>query len=157
MIRRTCLFFYNIVPDDGLGTEVARASTTTRLNNQHLDNLVAWWVTWRMCPSSDWSCPGPVFCLFLGVSSDYAQPITGQVTEVTCLVNGKAQPKLTSTKRQKTGPWDRLSKTELKIITKVHHSHIAPQATWGWKAFCPSSPTPRHFLIAHNRKHQQQQ
>ena len=27
-----------------------------------------------------------VFCLLLGVSSDYAQPITGQVTEVTCPV-----------------------------------------------------------------------
>ena len=24
--------------------------------------------------------PGPVFCLLLGVSSNYAQPITGQVT-----------------------------------------------------------------------------
>ena len=32
--------------------------------------------------------PGPVFCLLLGVSSDYAQPITGQVTEVTCPVIG---------------------------------------------------------------------
>ena len=27
--------------------------------------------------------PGPVFCLLLGVSPDYAQPIIGQVTEVT--------------------------------------------------------------------------
>ena len=39
--------------------------------------------------------PGPVFCLLLGVSSDYAQPITGQVTEVTCPVIGRAQPELT--------------------------------------------------------------
>ena len=30
----------------------------------------------------------PVFCLLLGVSSDYAQPITSQVTEVTCPVIG---------------------------------------------------------------------
>ena len=47
---------------------------------------------------------GPVFCLLLGVSSDYAQPITGQVTEVTCPVIGRAQPELTPSKRQKTGP-----------------------------------------------------
>ena len=37
---------------------------------------------------------GPVFCLLLGVSSDYAQPIMGQVTEVTCPVIGQAQPEL---------------------------------------------------------------
>ena len=46
---------------------------------------------------------GPVFCLLLGVSSDYAQPITGQVTEVTCPVIGWAQPELTLSKRQKMG------------------------------------------------------
>ena len=48
--------------------------------------------------------PGPVFCLSLGVSSDYAQPIAGRVTEVTCLVIDQAQPELTPNKRQKTGP-----------------------------------------------------
>ena len=47
---------------------------------------------------------GPIFCLLLGVSSDYAQPITGQVTEVTCPVIGQAQPELTLSKRQKIGP-----------------------------------------------------
>ena len=47
---------------------------------------------------------GPVFCLLLGASSDCAQPITGQVTEVTCPVIGQAQPELTLIKRQKTGP-----------------------------------------------------
>ena len=46
----------------------------------------------------------PVFCLLLGVSSDYAQPITGQVTEVTCPVIGQAQSELTPCKRQKTCP-----------------------------------------------------
>ena len=30
--------------------------------------------------------PGPVFCLLLGVNSEYGQPITGQVTSVTCSV-----------------------------------------------------------------------
>ena len=48
--------------------------------------------------------PGPAFCHLLPVSSDYAQPITGQVTEVTCPVVGRAQSKLTPSKRQKTGP-----------------------------------------------------
>ena len=43
-------------------------------------------------------------CLLLRVSSDYAQPITGQVTEVTCPVIGWAQPKLTPSNRQKMGP-----------------------------------------------------
>ena len=52
----------------------------------------------RLTPS------GPIFCFLLGVSSDYAQPITGQVTEVTCPVIGQAQPELTPSKRQKTGP-----------------------------------------------------
>ena len=47
---------------------------------------------------------GSVFCLLLGVSSDYVQPTTGQVTEVTCLVIGQAQPELTPSKRQKAGP-----------------------------------------------------
>ena len=56
-----------------------------------------------------WS--GPVFCILLGVSSACAQPITGQVTEVTCPVIGRAQPELTPSKRQKVGPsvaiwWD---------------------------------------------------
>ena len=45
--------------------------------------------------------PGPIFCLLLGVSSDYAQPITSQVTEVTCPVIGRAQPELTPSKRLK--------------------------------------------------------
>ena len=41
--------------------------------------------------------------LLLGVSSDYAQPIIGQVTEVTYPVIGGAQPELTPSKRQKLG------------------------------------------------------
>ena len=47
---------------------------------------------------------GPVFCLLLRVSSDYAQPIKGQVTEVTWPVIGRAQPDRIPSKRQKTGP-----------------------------------------------------
>ena len=60
--------------------------------------------------------PGLVFCLLLEVSSDYAQPITGQVTEVTCPVIGRPQPELTSSKTQKTGPvlvrWHLYTKAE---------------------------------------------
>ena len=52
---------------------------------------------------AEFQLPGPVFCLLLRVSSDYAQPITGQVTEVTWPVFGRAQPKFTPSKRQKTG------------------------------------------------------
>ena len=40
---------------------------------------------------------------WLRVSSDYAQPITGQVTEVTCPVIGRTQSELTPSKRQKMG------------------------------------------------------
>ena len=47
---------------------------------------------------------GPVFCLLLGVSSDYAQPITGQVTSP---VIGRTQPEPTLSKRQKMGPAER--------------------------------------------------
>ena len=35
---------------------------------------------------------GSVVCLLLGVGSDCAQPITGQVTEVTSPVIGRTQP-----------------------------------------------------------------
>ena len=60
---------------------------------------------WQLTGGGIWRLSsGPVFCLLLRVSSDYAQPITGQVTEVTCPVIGWAQPELTQSKRQKTGP-----------------------------------------------------
>ena len=48
--------------------------------------------------------PGPVFYLLLGVSSEYAQLITGQVAVRTVPVIGQAQPELSPSKRQKTGP-----------------------------------------------------
>ena len=60
---------------------------------------------------------GPVFCILLGVSSDCAQPITGQVTEVTCPVIGRAQPELIPTKRQKTDP-GLSSKTERRRLLR---------------------------------------
>ena len=59
---------------------------------------------------------GPVFCHLIGVSSGYAQPITGQVTEVTCPVIGRAQPELTPSKRQKTGPGLSLVEHRLSLL-----------------------------------------
>ena len=44
------------------------------------------------------------FCLLLGVSSDCAWPIAGQVTSVAWPVIGWAQTELTLRKRQKMGP-----------------------------------------------------
>ena len=51
-----------------------------------------------------WIPPGPVICLLLEVSSDYAQPITDQVTEVTYPEIGQAQPEVTPSKRRKIDP-----------------------------------------------------
>ena len=49
---------------------------------------------WMCSWGSNWWCvsisSGPVFCLLLGVTSGYAQPITGQVTSVTWPVIGWA-------------------------------------------------------------------
>ena len=45
----------------------------------------------------------PIFCLLLGVSSNYARPITCLFTEVTCPVICWAQSELTPNKRQKMG------------------------------------------------------
>ena len=70
------------------------------------------------------SSPGPVLCLLLGVSSAYAQPITGQVTEVTCPVIGWAHPELSPSKWQKTGP----------------------RCRYGWPYFSPQHPTDAPYL-----------
>ena len=68
---------------------------------------------------------GPVLCVLLGVSSNYAQPITGQVTEVTCTVIGRAQPELTPSKRQKTGPDPIHHCFEWYLETLTNFSHIS--------------------------------
>ena len=74
--------------------------------------------------------PGPVFCLLLGVSSDYAQLITGQVTEATCPVIGRAQPEITPSKRQKMGPDQRIMWVckMLWYFTGDHVKHLY----WGY-------------------------
>ena len=61
------------------------------------------------CPEGFMNIHPYVFCLLFGVSSDYAQPIASQVTDVVCPVIGRTQPELTLRKRQKTGPVDILT------------------------------------------------
>ena len=110
---------------------------------------MAWWY-WSQgisCHGIDLVCSehsGPIFCLLLGVSSDYAQPITGQVTEVTCPVIGRAQPELTKSKRQKMGPG--LS------INRVNSLWPSDAIWWRWSrstlvqlmACCLTAPS--HYL-----------
>ena len=67
-------------------------------------------------------CTRPVICPLLGVSSDYAQPITGQVTEVTCPVIGRAQPEFTPSKGHETDPGGRLNKKD--GLTRYGDSHV---------------------------------
>ena len=75
----------------------------------------------------------PVFCLLLRVSSGYAQPITGQITEVTCPVIGQALPELALSKRWKTGPEHRQILLTRAYIEELwcflccwleHHAHV---------------------------------
>ena len=71
--------------------------------------------------SSTWL--GPVFCLLLGVSSDYAQPITGQVTSVTCPVIGRAHPELTPSQRQRWHQsWGGCGYETLNWLYQGHHA-----------------------------------
>ena len=70
---------------------------------------------------------GPVVGLLLEVSPDYAQSISGQVTEVTCPVMGRAQHELTPSKRQKTGPdeWGTHKLDCLDIPSMSNHTRSA--------------------------------
>ena len=97
-----------IKQSNNLGNCMFRENSYYKDNKQHSvvcyapGDVLAPDGTW---PSGKQCCqPRPVFCLLLVVSSDYAQPITGQVTEVTCHVIGRAQPEFTPSKRQRTGP-----------------------------------------------------
>ena len=75
--------------------------------------------SWQAC-----CITGPVFCLWLRVSLDCAQPITGQVTEVTWPVIGLAQPELTLSKIQKMGPGLRRNySTNFLHSVDSHHCH----------------------------------
>ena len=76
----------------------------TAWDNNHMPSKVSDNIFYLSIPELQRWSSGPVFCLLLGVSSDCAQPITGQVTEVTCPVIDRAQPELTPRKRQKTDP-----------------------------------------------------
>ena len=101
-------------------------------------------------------CPGPIFCLLLGVSSGCPRPITGQVTEVTWPVIGWAQSELTPSKRQKTGPghqwehWSLSSTSPVKIRAVTMMAFLFQcddlvtqeprhQQPWFWHSF-PKTP-----------------
>ena len=103
--------------------------TATRSSATTMMTLLWLWCHMSQCKSQFRA----FFCLLLGVSSDYVQPITGQVTEVTCPVIGRAQPDLTPSKRQKTGPGD------FYAIDPSHKSHNAP---------CKSSTMHCHVFLA---------
>ena len=98
-------------------------------------------VFWKRMPDK-WAR----FCLLLTVSPDYALPITGQVTEVTCPVIGRAQPELTPSKRQK-GPVSRGS--QVLLLTSEWNSpkstsnRSSPNA--GWLQVMSPSSTPCHL------------
>ena len=94
---------------------------------------------------------GPIFCLLLGVRSDYAQPITVQVTEVTCPVIGWAQPELTPIPRKKKCPvWRhhvvtfhalRLKKYLLSFFKMMNSNQI-------WIFYGSSDPTMSFHLLS---------
>ena len=66
-----------------------------------------------------WAC----FLSLLKVSSDYAQPITGQVTEVTWPVIGWAWSEFTQSKRQKMGPaWYSLLMVKHRKVQEHQHT-----------------------------------
>ena len=79
----------------------------------------------------------PVFCLLLWVSSDYAKPITGQVTEVTCPVIGRAEPELTLSKRQKTGPGEQTAIMPVSTMWSPlpAANYLIIPVSWSWSAF----------------------
>ena len=93
--------------------------------------------------------------LLVRASSDYAQPITGQVTEVTCPVIGRAQLGLSPSKRQKRAlsglfPFCRIGTvreidrfaTYLSLITEMgvvfHDVNVRHQATHELNLFAVS-------------------
>ena len=91
-------------------------ATSRHSNDNNLAILLSFFCYQSSCKGACWS--GPLFvCLLLRVISDYAQPITGQVTQVTCPVIGRAQAELTLRKRQKTDPDDVLQNESVKILT----------------------------------------
>ena len=85
---------------------------------------------------------GPIFCLLLRVSSGYAQPITGQVTEVTCPVIGQAQPEHNPNKKQKTGPGPRTRTRPSQQWRKSWHLNDSLFSLREWLAFGGTLPGP---------------
>ena len=80
------------------------------------------------CSMVTWVMPctiesGPVFCLLLRVSSDYALPITAKVTEVTCPVKDQShrygRPQAAC--REPAGSYDKTTRTAICFEHKTQH------------------------------------
>ena len=89
--------FLNVVPVSVMKICVSNPACCGKVSS--IDGPRIAWHTWQVFVWRPW-IPGPGFSLLLRVSSDFAQPITDQATEVTCPVIARPQP----SKRQKTGP-----------------------------------------------------
>ena len=66
---------------------VHHSRSFTYTGNENQGDVMTWKCFphyWPFVRGTTRHCSGPVFCHLLGVSSGCAQPITGQVTSVTC-------------------------------------------------------------------------
>ena len=82
------------------------------------------------------SRPGPGFCLLFGVSSDYAQRITAQVTEVTCPVIGRAQAELTHRAKHRKPAHILARRRILKNHAQHHRGRIFTIFAWELHIAC---------------------
>ena len=79
---------------------------------------------------------------FLARSVLFAQPNTGQFTEVTCSVIGRTQPELTPNKKQNDGPWTQPCIAPPKNLCAEVHTYIhikidrSDGAGWGKPSSC---------------------
>ena len=81
--------------------------------------------------------PGPIFCLLVGVSSDYVQPITGQVTEVNWCVIGWA----ICSANHRPGYWSNLAchwSTTVWAYSSEEETKTGPELDHQCVCRCPS-------------------
>ena len=91
-----------------------------------------WWIIEHQGPFAV-SCPP-------GQETDYAQPIIGQIIEITCPVIDQAQPEPTPSKREKTGP----GQDELDFVVSIAS---------GWHLWHGGEPTVRQVACPRGRSH----
>ena len=104
---------------------------------------LAWWLSGAIFARTS----GPVFCPLLGLSSGYAQPFTGQVTEVTCHVIDRQQLEFTPAKREKMGPSLDPIKCAVKLLIQLW---LVPVMAWHRPGERPLlEPTMNHFTDAY--------